>query len=169
MRQQDLARASGDERAQIQGELDAHEAAMRKYDAESHGDGQIAVLSAARYGTLAVRLRAWNNQRSRNQLIAQARDQALADVRRAHRRAQRARSAGRRKRGANAPPRTAAPGWPASATAARCANSSASTTTASRPSSNSAPSMESGLRRFSCNIASYCTSFCSRPRWSFSS
>ncbi len=78
--QQDLARASGDERAQIQGELDAHEAAMRKYDAESHGDGQIAVLSAARYGTLAVLLRAWNNQRSRNQLIAQARDQALADV-----------------------------------------------------------------------------------------
>jgi small-conductance mechanosensitive channel len=78
--QQDLARASGDKRAQIQGELSAHEAAMRKYDAESHGDGQIAVLSAALYGTLAGRLRAWNDQRSRYQLIQQARDQALTDV-----------------------------------------------------------------------------------------
>ncbi len=79
--QQDLARASGDQRAQIQGELNAHEAAMRKYDAESHVDGQIAVLSAGRYGTLAGRIRSWNNQRSRYQLIQQARDQALAGVR----------------------------------------------------------------------------------------
>ena len=79
--QQDLARASGDQRAQIQGELNAHEAAMRKYDAESHDDGQIAVLSAGRYGTLAGLIRAWNNQRSRYQLIEQARDQALAAVR----------------------------------------------------------------------------------------
>ena len=78
--QQDLARASGDQRAQIQGELNAHEAAMRKYDAEAHGDGQIAVLSAARYGTLSGRLQAWSNQRSRYELVLQARDQALADV-----------------------------------------------------------------------------------------
>jgi small-conductance mechanosensitive channel len=53
---------------------------MRKYDAEAHGDGQIAVLSAARYGTLSGRLQAWGNQRSRYELVLQARDQALADV-----------------------------------------------------------------------------------------
>jgi small-conductance mechanosensitive channel len=78
--QQDLARASGDDRDQIQGELNAHEADMRKFDAETRGDGQIAVLSVAHYGTLAGRLRAWNNQRSRYQLIQQARQQALAEV-----------------------------------------------------------------------------------------
>lgn len=80
--QQDLARASGDKRAQIQGELNAHEASMRKYDEESRGDGQIAVLSAAHYGTLAARVRAWGNQRSRYELIQQARAQSLADVQR---------------------------------------------------------------------------------------
>jgi small-conductance mechanosensitive channel len=78
--QHDLARASGDERGQIQDELNAHEAAMRKYDEESHGDGQIAVLSFAHYGTLAGRLRAWNSQRSRYQLTQQARQQSLAQV-----------------------------------------------------------------------------------------
>jgi small-conductance mechanosensitive channel len=78
--QQDLARASGDQREQIQDELNAHEAAMKKYDAESHGDEQVAVLSATRTGTLASRLRAWNNQQSRYQLIQQAREQSLADA-----------------------------------------------------------------------------------------
>lgn len=78
--QQDLARASGDQRAQIQSELTAHEAAMRKYDSESHGDGQIAILSVTRYGTLAGRLGAWSRQRSRHQLIEQALQQTRADI-----------------------------------------------------------------------------------------
>jgi small-conductance mechanosensitive channel len=78
--QQDLARASSDDRARIQGELAAHEATMRQYDSESHGDGQVAVLSAAQYSTLAGLLRAWNSQRGRYQLIQQAMQQAQADI-----------------------------------------------------------------------------------------
>ena len=79
--QRDLARASGDNRDQIQSELTAHEAAMRKYDAESSDGGQIAVLSVGQTGTLTRRIGAWNRQRSRYQLIQQAIKQAQADVR----------------------------------------------------------------------------------------
>src|SRR6266567_1107404 len=78
----DLDRAAGDQRSQIQSELNAHEAAMKKYDSEQGGDGQIAVLSAAHYGTLAGRLGAWNRQNSRLQLIEQAAQRALDDARR---------------------------------------------------------------------------------------
>src|SRR6202011_3346931 len=41
-----------------------------------------AVLSAARYGTLAGRLTAWHRQRTRLQLIEQAQQQALVDAKR---------------------------------------------------------------------------------------
>jgi small-conductance mechanosensitive channel len=78
--QQDLERASGDQRSQIQGELAAHEAAMKKYDSESHGLGEIAVLSVAHYGTLAGRVTSWNKQRDRHRLIDQALQQAQADI-----------------------------------------------------------------------------------------
>jgi small-conductance mechanosensitive channel len=78
--QQDLDRASGDNRAQIQSELTAHEAAMRKYDSDAHGDGQVAVLSARQHGTLARRLTAWSSQQARYQLIQQALKQAQADI-----------------------------------------------------------------------------------------
>ncbi|WP_263351597.1 mechanosensitive ion channel domain-containing protein [Acidicapsa acidisoli] len=78
--QQDLARASGDDRAQIQSELTEHEASMKKYDSESRGDTQVAVVSAARFGTLASRIRAWNSQRARYRLILQALLQAQNDV-----------------------------------------------------------------------------------------
>jgi small-conductance mechanosensitive channel len=78
--QDDLDRASGDNRAQIQSELTAHEAAMTKFDAESHAERPIAVLSAARHGTLAGRLKSWNNQLDRKQLIQQAIQQAQADI-----------------------------------------------------------------------------------------
>lgn len=70
--QSDLDRASGDDRAEIQGELAAHEASMRKYDSESKSSGEVAVISAARYGTLAGRVKSWFSQRSRFQLIQQA-------------------------------------------------------------------------------------------------
>jgi small-conductance mechanosensitive channel len=78
--QQDLARASGDNRAQIQSELAAHEASMRAFESKSRSDSQIAVLSVKQYGTLSNRIRAWFNQRSRYQLIQQALQQAQSDI-----------------------------------------------------------------------------------------
>ena len=78
--QRDLARASGDNRAEIQSELTAHQAAMHKYNSESNSDAQIAVLSARQHGTLAGRLKAWFDQHDRYQLIQQALQQAQSDV-----------------------------------------------------------------------------------------
>jgi len=76
----DLQRASGDEGARIQSELAAHEAAMRQYDTESHGGGQIAVISEKQHGTLAGRLAAWFSQRDRYQSIQQALQQTQTDI-----------------------------------------------------------------------------------------
>ena len=78
--QLDLARASGDNRPQIQSELTAHEAAMRKYDSAPNGDGQLAVLSARQHGTLAGRVKSWLNQRDRYQLVQQALEQSQAAI-----------------------------------------------------------------------------------------
>jgi small-conductance mechanosensitive channel len=78
--QHDLARASGDLRTRIQQELAAHQAAMSKNNAQQASNGQLAVLSTRQYDTLAGRLEAWNNQRSRSQLIQQAMQQAKADA-----------------------------------------------------------------------------------------
>jgi small-conductance mechanosensitive channel len=78
--QEDLERASGDTRSQIQSELAAHEAAMKKYEAETHGEHPTAVTSAAQHGTLAARLKAWVNQRDRYRLIQQALQKAQDDT-----------------------------------------------------------------------------------------
>jgi hypothetical protein len=78
--QQELERASGDDRAQIQGELAAHEALMSKYDSESHSPAEVAVLSARRHSTLAGRLKAWRSQLDRYASIQQAMQQAQADI-----------------------------------------------------------------------------------------
>jgi small-conductance mechanosensitive channel len=78
--QQELDRASGDDRAQIQSELAAHEALMRKYDSNGHITGEIAALSARRHGTLASRVAAWKSQLDRYALIQQAMHQAQADI-----------------------------------------------------------------------------------------
>jgi len=78
--QQELDRATGDNRAQIQSELTAHEALMRKRDAETHDDGQVAVLSVRRHGTLVTRIKAWKSQLDRYKLIQQALEQAQADT-----------------------------------------------------------------------------------------
>jgi small-conductance mechanosensitive channel len=75
----ELARVSGDQRGQIQDELTAHEAAMKKYDSQAAG-GQIAIISSTRHGTLAGRVSSWFDQRSRMDLIQQAKDQTDADV-----------------------------------------------------------------------------------------
>jgi small-conductance mechanosensitive channel len=78
--QNDLDRASGDNRAQIQSELTAHQAAQTKYDAESHSTAQVAVLAVAQHGTLAGRINAWKKQIDRYKLIQQALDQTQADI-----------------------------------------------------------------------------------------
>lgn len=76
----DLERATGDQRAEIQDELQARELSMRKYDSGVQDGGQTAVLSAHRYGTLASRIAAWNRQRTRLSMLQQARQQTLADA-----------------------------------------------------------------------------------------
>ena len=79
--QHDLDRASGDDRDRIQGELASHEESMRKYDSESKNDGEVAVISVKKYGTLAGRLTSWFNQQSRYQVIVQALQEAQDEVR----------------------------------------------------------------------------------------
>ena len=76
---EDLARVSGDQRGQIQDELTAHEAAMKKYDSQAAG-GQIAIISSARHGTLAGRVSSWFDQRTRMDLIKQAKADTDADI-----------------------------------------------------------------------------------------
>ncbi len=78
--QQDLARTSGDVRSQIQQELAAHKAATAKAVGRADGTTQLAVLSTRQYATLAGRLEAWINQRTRYDLIQQALQQARADA-----------------------------------------------------------------------------------------
>ena len=78
---ENLARMSGDKRGQIQQELTAREAAMKKFDEAADGAAaQPAVVSTKRYRTLAGRMWAWFDQRSRMDLIVQAQAQADADV-----------------------------------------------------------------------------------------
>jgi small-conductance mechanosensitive channel len=74
-----LARVSGDKRPQIQQELTAREAAMKKYDSQANG-GEIAILASTRRGTLAGRISSWFDQRSRIDLIRQAKADTDADV-----------------------------------------------------------------------------------------
>lgn len=76
----ELDRASGDQRPQLQAELNAHEAAMKKYDSQSNGPAELAVISAKRHTTLAGRVQGWFSQRSRLQLILQAQQHAGGDA-----------------------------------------------------------------------------------------
>lgn len=76
---EELARVSGDQRGQIQDELTAREAAMKKYDSQASG-GQIAILSSKRHGTLAGRISSWFDQRNRVDLIKQAKADTDADI-----------------------------------------------------------------------------------------
>ena len=78
--QQDLDRTTGDQTAQIQAELNAHEASMRAYDKRVQSGGDVAVVSAQRQGTMASRVKAWFSQRSRTQLLQQAAMQTQADI-----------------------------------------------------------------------------------------
>jgi small-conductance mechanosensitive channel len=76
---EELARVSGDQRGQIQDELTAREAAMKKYDSQASG-GQIAMLASTRHRTLAGLISAWFDQRSRMNLIRQAKADTDADI-----------------------------------------------------------------------------------------
>jgi small-conductance mechanosensitive channel len=78
---EDFARESGDQRAKLQQELSARQAAMKQYtDTASKDDGQTAVVSAEQYRTLALQLSTWRALRNRKQLVAQAGQLARADV-----------------------------------------------------------------------------------------
>jgi small-conductance mechanosensitive channel len=77
---EDLARVRGDERGQIQEELTTREAAMKKFDEQADAGGPNTVQTATKYGTLAGRISAWFDQRSRMDQIAQAKAQADADA-----------------------------------------------------------------------------------------
>jgi small-conductance mechanosensitive channel len=76
----ELNRTSGDQRPQLQAELTAHEAAMKKFESESNGPAELAVISAKRHTALAGRLEGWFDQRSRYQLILQAEQHAREDA-----------------------------------------------------------------------------------------
>jgi len=78
--QEELAHASGDNRSQIQAELSAHETAMKKYDSGSRGPEDGAIASAKKHGTLATRIKAWNDQLERTKLIQEAAQQAQDDI-----------------------------------------------------------------------------------------
>ncbi len=78
--QKDLARAGGDEPSRVQAELAAREVEMKDYDAKAGQTGQVAVVAVKRHGTLAGRVNAWFDQRTRYQLVQQALRQAQADV-----------------------------------------------------------------------------------------
>jgi small-conductance mechanosensitive channel len=76
-----LSRASGDKRGQIQQELTARQAAMKKYEAsQDNSGGQIGIISARRYGTFYGRASSWLDQRSRMTLIRQAKAQTDSDI-----------------------------------------------------------------------------------------
>jgi small-conductance mechanosensitive channel len=78
--QQDLDRISGDQTAQIQAELAAHEASMSQYDKQAQSSGQVAVISAKSHGTMAGRAQAWFAQRDRYQLLQQAAQKTVSDI-----------------------------------------------------------------------------------------
>ncbi len=80
--QHDFDSVSGDQTAQIQAELMAHEASMRQYDKQAQSGGQVAVIAAQRDGTMAARIAAWFSQRERYQLLQQALQQTRADIQR---------------------------------------------------------------------------------------
>ncbi len=78
--QRDLDRASGDNSAQIQEELAAHQAAQKEYESAAHGTAEVAAISTRRRSTLASRLSGWFSQIDRSRSLQQAQQHALQDV-----------------------------------------------------------------------------------------
>jgi small-conductance mechanosensitive channel len=77
---EDLARESGDKQTRIQQELAAREASMQKYDSQANSAGEPAVVSVKRYATLAGRIGAWIDQRSRMDSLQQAQAQTEEEI-----------------------------------------------------------------------------------------
>ncbi len=77
---EDLTRMSGDRRGQIQQELNARDAATRKYESQNEGNAETFTVSTKRYGTLSGRLGAWFDQRTRTDMLQQAQGQANSDA-----------------------------------------------------------------------------------------
>jgi small-conductance mechanosensitive channel len=78
--QQEFTRASGDQSSQIQAELATHEASMKGYDKQVREGGQVATVSARRFGTLAGRLGAWFRLKNRTALLQEAIDHTRRDA-----------------------------------------------------------------------------------------
>jgi small-conductance mechanosensitive channel len=78
--QQALARNLDDRRTQLEQDLAAHEAAVKKYAADTAARGLGAVATSQHYGTVARRLTAYLDQRTRHQAIMQAAEQTDAAV-----------------------------------------------------------------------------------------
>jgi small-conductance mechanosensitive channel len=76
---EDLARASGDQRGEIQQELAARQAEMKKFDA-SGGVGEVAVISVRQFRTVSGLIGGWRRQTQRYSLLLQAksREEAVA-------------------------------------------------------------------------------------------
>jgi len=73
---EDLARASGDQRSEIQQELTAREADMKRFDA-AQATGEAAVVAVKRYRTLAGLIGGWRRQNERRALLLNAKAAAL--------------------------------------------------------------------------------------------
>lgn len=78
----DLARATGDERGEIQQELQAREAEMKGHepDADAGEPKQSAVAGVRQFQNLSERVKAWSAQRGRAALLAQAEAAAKHDA-----------------------------------------------------------------------------------------
>lgn len=79
--QHELDRASGDQTVQIQSELAAHQTETSKLDSAQNSGSPIAIVSTRSHRTLAARLAAWMEQRSRSASLEQAQTEAQNDVR----------------------------------------------------------------------------------------
>jgi len=78
--QQALARNLGDQRSQLEQDLAAHEAAVKKYASDSAAKSLSAVATSQHYGTVAKRLGAYFDQRTRYAAILQAAEQTDARI-----------------------------------------------------------------------------------------
>jgi len=76
--QQALERNLGDQRPQLEQDLAAHEAAVKKYNADAAAKSLSAGATSQHYGTVAKRLSAYFDQRTRYVALQQAAEQTSA-------------------------------------------------------------------------------------------
>jgi len=78
--QQALARNLGDQRSQLEQDLAAHESAVKKYTSDAAAKSLSAVATSQHYGTVAKRLSAYLDQRTRYDALQQAAVQTDARI-----------------------------------------------------------------------------------------